>query len=86
MYHPTAQEVFDLLIPQYILGILFEVMVQAYASEHYARMNAMHSATTNAQEMLKGLQTQYNMARQAAITNEIAEITGAAEILNKGDN
>ncbi len=85
IYHPSPQVVFDLLVPQYILGILFGVMVQAYASEHYARMNAMHSATSNAQEMLKSLRTQYNMARQSAITNEIAEITGAAEILRKGD-
>jgi F-type H+-transporting ATPase subunit gamma len=85
IYHPSAQEVFDLLVPQYILGILFGVMVQAYASEHFARMNAMHSSTTNAQEMLKSLRTQYNMARQSAITNEIAEITGAAEILRKED-
>ncbi|UOO37266.1 ATP synthase F1 subunit gamma [Oscillospiraceae bacterium CM] len=85
MYHPTPQELFDLLIPQYILGILFGVMVQAYASEHFARMNAMHSATTNAQDMLKSLRTKYNLARQSAITNEIAEITGAAEILRKGD-
>ncbi len=85
IYHPSPQEVFDLLVPQYILGILFGVMVQAYASEHFARMNAMHSATTNAQDMLKSLRTKYNMARQSAITNEIAEITGAAEILRKGD-
>ncbi len=85
MYHPSAQVVFDKLIPQYILGLLFGVMVQAYASEHFARMNAMHSATTNAQDMLKNLRTRYNMARQSAITNEIAEITGAAEILRNGD-
>lgn len=86
LYHPSPQQVFDLLVPQYILGILFGVMVQAYASEHFSRMNAMHSATTNAQDMLKSLRTKYNMARQSAITNEIAEITGAAEILRKGDN
>ena len=85
VFHPSPQAVFDLLIPQYILGILFGVMVQAYASEHYARMNAMHSSTTNAQEMLKMLRTKYNMARQSAITNEIAEITGTAEILRKGE-
>ena len=83
MYHPSRQEVFDLLVPQYILGILFGVMVQAYASEHFARMNAMHSATTNAQDMLKGLRIKFNMARQRDITNEIAEITGAAEILRQ---
>ena len=84
-FHPSPQVVFDLLVPQYILGILFGVMVQAYASEHYARMNAMHNSTTNAQDMLKTLRTKYNMARQSAITNEIAEITGSAEILKKGD-
>ena len=84
LYHPSEQEVFDLLVPQYVLGIVFGVLVQSYASEHYARMNAMHGATTNATEMLKSLKTQYNMARQAAITNEIAEITGAVEILKKG--
>lgn len=85
MLHPSAQEVFDLLVPQYILGLLFGMMVQAYASEHFARMTAMHNATTNASDMLKSLRTKYNIARQAAITNEIAEITGAAEILRKGD-
>ena len=83
IYHPSPQEVFDLLIPQYILGILFGVMVQAYASEHFARMNAMHSSTSNAQDMLKSLTVKYNMARQRDITNEIAEITGAAEILRQ---
>jgi F-type H+-transporting ATPase subunit gamma len=85
-YHPSPQEVFDLLVPQYILGILFGVMVQAYASEHYARMTAMHSASDNAGDMLESLHTKYNMARQRSITNEIAEITGAAEILRKGDD
>jgi F-type H+-transporting ATPase subunit gamma len=56
-------------------------MVQAYASEHFARMTAMHSATTNAQEMIDALHTKYNLARQSVITNEIAEITGGAELL-----
>jgi len=83
MYHPSAQSVFDILVPQYTIGLLFGVMVQAYASEHFARMNAMHSATTNAQEMLGDLHIRYNLARQSAITNEIAEITGAAEVLRK---
>lgn len=84
-YFPSPQVVFDQLVPQYVIGILFGVMVQAYASEHFSRMNAMHSATTNAQDMLKELRTSYNLARQNAITNELAEITGAAEILRKGD-
>lgn len=84
IYVPDTQTVFDMLVPQYVLGIIFGVMVQAFASEHFARMNAMHSATDNADEMLKRLTTQYNMARQTAITQEIAEITGASEILSKG--
>ena len=82
LYHPSAQSVFDILVPQYVIGLIFGVMVQAYASEHFARMNAMHSATTNAKEMLGNLRVKYNLARQSAITNEIAEITGAAEVLN----
>ena len=85
-YHPSKQVVFDMLVPQYVLGILFGVTVQAYASEHYARMNAMRSATLNAKEMMDDLKTRYNMARQSAITNEISEITGAAEILRNGDS
>jgi F-type H+-transporting ATPase subunit gamma len=85
MYHPSAQTVLDMLIPQYIIGLIFGVMVQAYASEHYARMNAMHSSTTNAQEMLEHLRTQYNLSRQSAITNELAEITGAAETLRNAE-
>jgi len=84
IYHPSAQTVLDMMVPQYIIGLLFGVMVQAYASEHYARMTAMHSATTNARDMICDLRAKYNLARQSAITNEIAEIVGGAEIL-KGD-
>jgi len=85
MYHPSAQTVLDLMVPEFVLGFLFGVMVQAYASEHFARMTAMRSATTNAKEMIDKLNTQYNLARQSAITNELAEIADAAEIL-KGEN
>jgi F-type H+-transporting ATPase subunit gamma len=85
IYHPSQQAVFDELVPQYILGLMFGVMVQAYAGEHYSRMNAMHSSTDNANDMLKTLTTQYNLARQSAITNELSEITGAAEILRSGN-
>jgi len=83
MYHPSPQTVLDLMVPQYLIGFVFGVMVQAYASEHFARMTAMHSATTNAQEMIDSLRTRYNLARQSAITNEIAEIAGGAEILRE---
>jgi len=84
MYHPSAQIVLDLMVPQFIVGLLFGIMVQAYASEHYARMTAMRSATTNAKEMIDKLNTQYNLARQSAITNELSEIADAAEVL-KGE-
>jgi len=85
MYHPSAQTVLDLMVPQFLVGLLFGIMVQAYASEHFSRMTAMRSATTNAKEMIDKLNTQYNMARQSAITNELAEIADAAEILRGGD-
>jgi F-type H+-transporting ATPase subunit gamma len=82
LYHPSTQVMFDKLVPQYMVCLLFEIMVQSYAGEQFARMNAMHSATDNAGDMMKSLNLQYNLARQSAITNEIAEITGAAEVLN----
>lgn len=81
VYSPSANEVFERLVPQYLVGILFSALIQSYASEHFARRNAMHQATENADELIKQLQLQYNTARQTAITQEIAEISGAAEIL-----
>lgn len=75
LYIPSPEEVFSDLVPQYLVGFLFEAMVQAYASEHYARMNAMQSATDNADELLEKLTIDYNRVRQAAITQEISEIT-----------
>ena len=81
MYHPSAQTVLDIMVPQYIIGLMFGVMVQAYASEHYARMLSMHNATTNAQDMIDDLRTEYNLARQSAITTEIADLAGTNEIL-----
>jgi F-type H+-transporting ATPase subunit gamma len=77
LYEPSADDVFRQLVPQYLIGLIYGALAQAYASEHYARMNAMQSATRNADELLKKLRLQYNLARQAAITQEIAEITGA---------
>ena len=85
MYHPSAQSVLDLMIPQYAIGFIFGVMVQAYASENFARMTAMRSATTNAKEMIDQLNMQYNLVRQSVITTELAEIADAAEIL-KGED
>jgi F-type H+-transporting ATPase subunit gamma len=80
-YHPSPKEVFDLLIPQYIVGLVYGCLVQSYASEHSARMTAMESATNNAEEMIGNLTRQYNRARQFAITNEISEIIGALDAI-----
>jgi F-type H+-transporting ATPase subunit gamma len=84
-YYPSADATFDLLIPQYLIGMMFDVLVQAYAGEQYARMNAMDSATQNADEILKTLKLSYNLARQATITNEIAEVASASAIVNEDD-
>jgi len=61
---------------------LFKALLDSNASEHGARMTAMHKATDNASDLKKSLKLSYNKARQAAITNEILEIVGGAEALN----
>lgn len=78
LYNPSAQVVFDQLVPQFIISRIFDALVQSYAGEHYARMNAMQSATKNADELLKKLSLQLNMARQTQITMEIAEIASGS--------
>lgn len=80
-YHPSRKAVFDSLIPQYIIGLVYGCLVQSYASEQCARMNAMENATKNAEEMIDKLSLQYNTARQSAITSEISEIIGALDAL-----
>ncbi len=80
-YHPTPKQVFDVLVPQYIIGLVYGCLVQSYASEQCARMTAMENATNNAEEMIENLTQQYNRARQFAITNEISEIIGALDAL-----
>lgn len=80
-YHPSVKQVFDKLIPQYIIGLVYGCLVQSFASEQCARMTAMESATQNAEELISSLTMQYNRARQSAITNEISEIIGAMDAL-----
>lgn len=74
LYEPTPKTAFDALVPQYLVGIIYGTLVQSYVSEQIARMNAMTSATKNAEEMIKKLKLEYNRARQAAITQEMTEI------------
>ncbi len=80
-YEPSPVAVFDVLIPKYVKGIMYGALVEAFTSEQSARMSAMDSATSNANEMLQSLNLYYNRARQAAITQEISEIVGGAETL-----
>jgi len=78
IYHPSPREMFRLLMPQYTLSLIYGALMKSYASELCARMNSMQEATRNADELLGRLKTSYNIARQAAITQEITEIMGSA--------
>ncbi|MDR0321534.1 MAG: ATP synthase F1 subunit gamma [Treponema sp.] len=80
-FMPSAGEVFDMLVPQYIKGVIYGAMVEAYASEQSARMTAMDEASKNAEDMLATLKISYNRARQAGITQEISEIIGGSSAL-----
>ncbi len=82
-YHPSPRRVFDMLVPQLIIGILYGALIQSFASENSARMMAMDSATKNADEIVEKLQLKLNRARQQAITSEISEIVGAMEAISK---
>jgi len=81
IFEPSKEEIVHDLIPKSLKVQFYKSLLDSYASEHGARMTAMHQATDNAQEMLKDLNLSYNKARQAAITMEIQEIVGGAEAL-----
>lgn len=82
IYEPTQSEIVETLIPKSLKTQLYKAIRDSFASEHGARMTAMHKATDNATELRDQLKLTYNKARQAAITNEILEIVGGAEALN----
>ena len=82
LFEPNKQELVSVLIPKSLKIQLFKSLLDSNASEHGARMTAMHKATDNAKDLQKSLKLTYNKARQAAITNEILEIVGGAEALN----
>jgi len=81
-FEPSPREVLDEMIPRLIEVQLFQALLEANASEHSARMTAMHQANDAAGELVENLTLYYNKARQAAITNEIAEIAAGAEALS----
>lgn len=76
-FEPSTSEVFAQILPQYVSNTLFQMLLESRASEHSSRMVAMKNATDNAKQMLKDLSLEYNKLRQAAITNELLEITTA---------
>ncbi|MBO0342126.1 MAG: ATP synthase F1 subunit gamma [Bacteroidota bacterium] len=82
IFEPSKAEIVKELIPKSLKTQLFKAIRDSFASEHGARMTAMHKATDNAAELKEELTLTYNKARQAAITNEILEIVGGAEALN----
>ena len=82
IFEPDKKEIIQQLIPKSLKTQMFKAVLDSHASEHGARMTAMHKATDNASELKKDLTLSYNKARQAAITAEILEIVGGAEALN----
>jgi F-type H+-transporting ATPase subunit gamma len=85
IFEPSQEEILTELVPRSLKMKFYKVIREAWASEHGARMTAMHKATDNAKEMVADLTLQYNKARQAVITGEILEIVSGAEALkNQG--
>ena len=82
IFEPSKSEIVNDLLPKSLKMQLYKAIRDSFASEHGARMTAMHKATDNATELRDQLKLTYNKARQAAITNEILEIVGGAEALN----
>ncbi|MCR5356735.1 MAG: ATP synthase F1 subunit gamma [Lachnospiraceae bacterium] len=81
-YEPEESEALELIIPKYVSSLIYGALIEAVASENGARMQAMDSATSNAEEMIGTLELQYNRARQGHITQELTEIIGGAEALS----
>ena len=79
MFEPDSTTVLNMLVPEYVAGLVYGAVSESFACELSARRNAMDSATKNASEMIDALNLQYNRARQAAITQEITEIIGGSE-------
>lgn len=81
-YEPEEEDALNLIIPKYVTSLIYGALVEAVASENGARMQAMDSATSNAEEMIDHLSLMYNRARQGSITQELTEIIGGAEAIS----
>lgn len=84
IFEPDQETILQELIPKILKIQLYKASLDSFASEHGARMTAMHQATDNAKDLLRELNLSYNKARQAAITNEILEIVSGANALEEG--
>jgi F-type H+-transporting ATPase subunit gamma len=78
LFEPNVEEVFGALLPHYLNFQVYQILLEAKASEHSSRMVAMKNATDNAKQLIKDLTLEYNKLRQANITRELLEITSAA--------
>ena len=81
-YEPNEEEALDMIIPKYITSLFYGALVEAVASENGARMQAMDSATSNAEEMISDLTLKYNRARQGSITQQLTEIIAGASAIS----
>lgn len=81
-FEPNEEEALDMIIPKYITSLIYGALVEAVASENGARMQAMDSATSNAEDMINDLSLKYNRARQGSITQELTEIIAGAEAIS----
>ena len=80
-FEPEEEDALDYIIPQYVASLIYGGLVESIASENGARMQAMDSATSNAEDMISSLSLQYNRARQSSITQELTEIIAGAEAI-----
>lgn len=80
-FEPNEEEALDIIIPKYVTSLFYGALVEAVASENGARMQAMDSATSNAEEMISDLTLKYNRARQTSITQELTEIIAGANAI-----
>jgi len=83
IFEPSGKEIINNLLPRHLNTQIWRVLLESFASEQAARMTAMDTATTNANDLVKTLNLTYNRARQAAITKEILEVVGGAEALRE---
>ena len=84
LYEPDADRVLDALLVRYVEASMYHACLELVASEYSARMVAMHDATNNAREMVEDMTTEMNKLRQAAVTEEVCEVSSSAEALTRG--